>query len=142
MPRELVSTAVLNSADAWRRARRTTQRTNLCFYPVIADEMAPLSYLLAIVLCLNNDPDRSMSNVGSVEFVEYTPEESQILLFCCFSIFALLQKFDVISPKDLNKEVSNFKNYKQNDDQIHFTHTASITASVTNIYQLKLKILL
>jgi len=29
MPRELVSAAVLNSADAWRRARRTTQRTNL-----------------------------------------------------------------------------------------------------------------
>lgn len=29
MPRELVSVAVLNSADAWRRSRRTTQRTNL-----------------------------------------------------------------------------------------------------------------
>lgn len=29
MPRELVSATVLNSADAWRRARRTTQRTNL-----------------------------------------------------------------------------------------------------------------
>jgi len=54
MPRELVSATVLNSADAWRCARRTTQRTNLCFYPVTADEMAPLSYLLIIVLRLNN----------------------------------------------------------------------------------------
>jgi len=54
MPRELVSATVLNSADAWRCARRTTQRTNLCFYPVTADEMAPLSYLLTIVLRLNN----------------------------------------------------------------------------------------
>lgn len=41
----------------------------------------------AIVFCLNNDPDKSMKNIGFIEFDEYTTEDSYVFSIGFFFIF-------------------------------------------------------